>query len=56
MNRSRHTGRMLRLTGILAGLAAGCAICLACAIVADPVLAPLDQGAPPILPGPIRLS
>jgi hypothetical protein len=56
MNRSRYTGRTLRLTGILAGPAAARAIGLVRAIVTDPVLVPLDQGAPPVLPGPIRLS
>jgi hypothetical protein len=55
MNRSPSTGRILRLTGIMAALAAR-AVCLACATVTEPVLRPLDQGAPPVLPGRIWLS
>jgi hypothetical protein len=55
MNRSRHTGRILRLTGILAALAAVRAVGLAHATVTEPVLRRLDQGAPPVLPGGIRL-
>jgi len=47
MNPSRHTGRILRLSGILAGLAAVRAASLARATVTTllPVLLPLDQGA-----------
>jgi hypothetical protein len=58
MNDSRPTGRILRLTGLLAGLAAVRAVSLARAAVTTtlPVLLPLDQGAPPILPGGIPLS
>lgn len=53
MNRSHPTSRILRLTGILAGLAAACAVGLARATVTTPVLLPLDQWAPPVLPGRI---
>jgi hypothetical protein len=56
MNRSRHASRILRLADILAGLAAVRAIGLARATVTDPGLLPLDQGAPRVLPVPIRLS
>jgi hypothetical protein len=58
MNHSRHTGRILRLTGILAGLAAIRAVSLARATVTTvlPVLLPLDHGASPFLPGRIPLS
>jgi hypothetical protein len=58
MNDSRPTGRILRLTGLLAGLAAVRAVSLARAAVTTtlPVLLPLDQGAPPIFPGGIPLS
>lgn len=61
MNRSRHTGRILRLAGILAGLAAVRAGSLARATVTTvlpvlPVLLPLDHGAPPVFPGRIPLS
>jgi hypothetical protein len=58
MNRSRHTSRILRLAGTLAGIAAVRAVSLARATVTAvlPVLLPLDQGAPPILPGRIPLS
>ena len=55
MNHSRYTGRILRLTGILAALAVARAVGLAHATVTEPVLRPLDQGAPPALPGRIRL-
>jgi len=58
MNRSRPTSRILRLAGIVAGLAAVRAASLARATVTTvlPVLLPLDQGAPPVLPGRIPLS
>ena len=58
MNRSRSTSRILRLAGVLAGLAAVRAASLARATVTTvvPVLLPLDQGAPPVLPGRIPLS
>ena len=58
MNHSCHTGRILRLTGILTGLAAVRAVSLARATVTTvlPVLLPLDQGAPPVFPGRIPLS
>jgi hypothetical protein len=58
MNRSRPTGRILRITGILAGLAAVRAVSLARTTVTTvlPVLLPLDQGAPPVFPGRIPLS
>lgn len=56
MNCSRYASHILRLAGILAWLAAVRAIGLARAAVTDPVLLPLDQGAPPVLPGCIRLS
>ncbi len=58
MNRSRYTGRILRLAGIRAGLTAVRAASLARATVTTilPVLLPLDQGAPPVLPGRIPLS
>jgi hypothetical protein len=57
MNPSCHTGRILRLASILTGLAAVRAVSLARAAVTTtlPVLLPLDQGAPPILPGRIPL-
>jgi len=51
MNRSLRTGRILRLAGILAGLAVACAVSLARATVTTPVLLPFDQGAPWVLPG-----
>lgn len=58
MNRSRHTGPIRRLAGILTGLAAVRAVSLARTTVTTvlPVLLPLDQGAPPVLPGRIPLS
>ena len=58
MNPNSHTGRILRLASILTGLAAVRAVSLARATVTTvlPVLLPLDQGAPPILPGPSPLS
>jgi len=58
MNQSRHTGRIVHLTGILAGLAAVRAASLTRATVTTvlPVLLPLDQWAPPVLPGRIPLS
>jgi hypothetical protein len=58
MNRSRSTGRILRLAGVLAGLAAVRAVSLARATATTvlPVLLPLDQGAPPVFPGRIPLS
>ena len=58
MNRSRYTGRILRLAGIRTGLTAVRAASLARATVTTilPVLLPLDQGAPPVLPGRIPLS
>ena len=58
MNRSHPTNRILRLTGILAGLAAVRAVSLARATVTTtlPVLLPLDHGTPPFLPGRIPLS
>ena len=55
MNRSRYTGHILRVTGIMAALAAR-AVCLARATVTEPILRPLNQGAPPIPPGRITLS
>jgi hypothetical protein len=55
MNRSRFTDRSLRLTHIMAALAAARAAGLARATATQPVLRPLDQGAPPALPGRIRL-
>jgi len=58
MNRSRPTNRILRLTGIVAQLAAIRAASLARATVTTvlPILLPLDQGASPALPGRIPLS
>ena len=58
MNRSRHTSRILRLAATVAGLAAVRAVSLVRATVTAilPVLLPLDQGAPRVLPGRIRLS
>ena len=58
MNRSRSTSRILRLAGVLAGLAAVRAVSLARATATTvlPVLLPLDQGAPPVFPGRILLS
>ena len=56
MNRSCYAGRILRLVGILAVVAAVRAIGIPRATITDPVLRPLDQGAPPVLPARIRLS
>jgi hypothetical protein len=58
MNHSHHTGRILRLAGIWAGPAAARAASLARTVVTTvpPVLLPLDQGAPPVLPVRILLS
>jgi hypothetical protein len=58
MDPSPHAGRILRLASILTGLAAVRAVSLARAAVTTtlPVLLPLDQGAPPVLPGRIPLS
>jgi len=58
MNHSRPASRILRLAGIVAGVAAVRAAGLTRATVTTvlPVLLPLDQGAPPVLPGRIPLS
>lgn len=58
MNRSRPTSRILRLAGVLAGLAAVRTVSLARATATTvlPVLLPLDQGEPPVFPGRIPLS
>jgi hypothetical protein len=48
-----NPSHILRLTGILAGLAAACAVGLSRATVTAPVLLPLDRWAPPVLPGRI---
>jgi hypothetical protein len=58
MNHSRPTSRILRLAGILAGVAAVRAAGLTRATVTTvlPVLLPLDRGAPPVFPGRIPLS
>jgi hypothetical protein len=58
MDRRHHTGRILRLAGILAGPAAVRAASLARATVSTvvPVLLPLDQWCVPVFPGLIPLS
>ena len=55
---NRHTRRILCLADILARHAADCAISLTTTTITAvlPVLLPLDQGAPPVLPGRIPLS
>jgi hypothetical protein len=58
INRSCHTGRILRLAGLVAGRAAVRAVRLGRPAVTTvlPAVRPLDQGAPPASPSPPAVS